>query len=217
MAIKNNLFAFLYLRHLFILMLGLMPLLLVAQEENDTPTGTFEVGVVGGFNISQIDGDDLVGYNRFGLFVGGRVAVRFKPLWEVSLEMLYAQKGSETNTDQTILRGKYKYSLDYVEIPIMLNYRDGGILFGAGLSYGRLVRLREVTLADIDQTETYSPFYRKNEVALVGDLGYFINKHVGFFIRWQRSLFSIVDYEATNLLSEPQVIRILSFRGVYMF
>ena len=188
------------------------------DEYEDVSTGTFQAGLIVGASASQIDGDQLAGYNKFGYQIGGRVSVRIKEHWEPSIEILFTQKGSRSsNLEGLNLGGTFNYSMNYVEIPVMMNYRDGGILFNAGLSYSRLVQVNEVTIADVTDTELYEPLYRDNELAFVGGLGYFFNKHFALTIRYSRSLFSVADYEFGTPITEPQVHRQLIFRGIYMF
>lgn len=203
-----------------ILFLFCLPALLLAQDEEyeDVPTGTFQAGLIAGFTASQIDGDALIGYNKFGYQIGGRVAVRIKERWEPSLEILFTQKGSRSSNIEGIDNGGTSlYSMNYIEIPIMMNYRDDGIMFNAGFSYGRLVQLNEVTIADVNDTPTYEPLYRKNEFAFIGGLGYFFNKHFALTLRYSSSLFSVADYEFGTPITEPQVHRQITVRGLYMF
>ncbi len=203
-----------------LLLLVTLPFWSIGQDDEyeDVPQGTFQAGLVVGASVSQIDGDALAGYNKFGYQIGGRVSVRIKERWEPSVEILFTQKGSRSSNIESLdLGGSFNYSMNYVEIPVMMNYRDDGILFNAGLSYGRLVQVNEITIADVNDTELLEPLYRKNELALVGGFGYFLNKNFGLTIRYTQSLFSIADYEFGTPITEPQVNRQLIFRGIYLF
>ena len=60
----------------------------------------FKGEVIAGFNISQVDGDEVYGYSKFGANTGLGVMLPFsfkkngERNWAVSMEMLWHQKGS---------------------------------------------------------------------------------------------------------------------------
>ncbi|MEL6944126.1 MAG: hypothetical protein AAFO82_15815, partial [Bacteroidota bacterium] len=49
----------------------------------------FKGAVVAGMNVSQIDGDLLFGFNKFGFNGGVQVSTIFTERWEMSVELLY--------------------------------------------------------------------------------------------------------------------------------
>lgn len=180
--------------------------------------GTFKAGLIGGFNASQIDGDLLAGYNKFGLLVGGTVAVKIAEHWQPSIEVLYSQKGSRSSADETLIYGAFtRYSIDYVEVPLMMNYVDGGFRLNAGLSYSRIVQLREVMVDEVDLIELEGQNFNKDALNLLAGIGYFFNDHIGIEIRYSYAPFSIVDYNNSQTYDQPYIIKLLSFRTVYMF
>lgn len=194
-----------------------LPFFVVAQsnDKQKAEVGTFKASLIFGVNAAQIHGDDLYGYDKLGLMGGTRVSVRVKPMWEASIEMLYAQKGSRSPVSlsnagfpETI------YSLDYVEIPLVMSYVDKGIRFHAGMSYARMVRL-DILIASIDETEQRGPFYNKNDFNLFAGGGYQINDKWLAEVRWGRSPFTIVTRDTSTIDRQWNVW--LSFRGVYTF
>ena len=115
----------------------------------------FEGGVVMGANITQVDGDTYAGFHKVGLNMGGMVYVHLGPRWGVSMEMLYVQKGSrggeirESYTVGTYI-DKYYLNLNYVEVPLMLHLKVGGVMdYELGAAYARLVRSEEWAYADV--------------------------------------------------------------------
>jgi hypothetical protein len=97
---------------------------------------------------SQISGDGLGGWDKFGLMGGGEVAVPLSEKWSFSGGIRYTQKGSRTKRD-TINFNTFAYKLDYIDLPVKLLYshrRNGEefITFGAGISAGYLVRQRQM-------------------------------------------------------------------------
>ncbi len=147
-----------------------------------------------GATLSQVEGDELKGFRKWG-YTGGIGAI--VPLdrhedWRISVEAAFSQRGSYNRTGEP-------YSLDltlnYVDIPIMLHYRDpwGGMLLGLGLNYSRLT----------DQPRTrglYPPaffpdtndlLFLRNDLAIVADIRFPIWRKLHLNIRWQYSLLAI--------------------------
>lgn len=186
------------------------------DRANEIPIGTFKAGLVLGLNACQIDGDAFAGYNKLGLQVGTEVAYRINKLWMPSVGILYSQIGSRTDREINQAFGVTHYQLDYVEVPLMLNYIDGGIRISAGLSYGRLIDI-DISLDGVDETADRAPYYLDNDYSVVLGFGYFIDEHWGFDFRWTRSMLSIVDVEVGNIINQRQVNKYLSFRATYLF
>lgn len=198
-------------RLLFSLLILIIPFLSTAQE------GTFKAGLIGGFNASQIDGDLLAGYNKFGLVAGGTVSVQIAERWRPSIEVLYTQKGSRSSADETIIYGAFtRFSLDYVEVPIMMNYVDGGFMLNVGLSYSRLVQLREITVDEIDLIDLEGSNFNQNNASFLAGIGYFFG-NVGVEARYSYSPFSIVDHQNSPTFGQAYILKSLSFRTVYLF
>lgn len=199
-------------RLLFSLLILTIPLLGTAQE------GTFKAGLIGGFNASQIDGDLLAGYNKFGLLAGATVGVQVAERWRPSIEVLYTQKGSRSSADETIIYGAFtRFSIDYVEIPVMMNYVDDGFMLNAGLSYSRIVQLREILVDEVDLIDLEGSNFNKNNASLLAGIGYFINDNLGVEIRYSYSPFSIINYQNSQTFDQAYIVKMLSFRTVYMF
>ncbi|MGB1121678.1 MAG: porin family protein [Saprospiraceae bacterium] len=199
-------------RLLFSFLILTIPFLSFAQE------GTFRAGLIGGFNASQIDGDLLAGYNKFGLVAGATVSVEIAERWRPSVEILYTQKGSRRSTDEQLIKPYTHINLHYVEVPLMMNYVDGGFMLNAGLSYGRLIRIKELTLSEIDEIEKEGDRIRRSNYNFLAGIGYFINENIGVEVRYSYSPISITDWANTGTaFTKPYILKSLSFRAVYMF
>ena len=105
--------------------------------------GLFDAGIIAGGCFSQIDGDGVAGYHKFGFNAGGRVHVNFSERIAGTLELLFVQRGSYSSFNGL------RYQLNYVDIPVLFTYKDWFVQKGktnfarvsisGGLSYGRLV------------------------------------------------------------------------------
>ena len=92
--------------------------------------------VIFGGNLTQVDGDNAYGFNKWGLNVGAAAIVPIKKNFSFTLETIYNQKGSNqkawyyeevTDTSGNVIdvrTGQYKVKLDYLEVPFLIQYTD---------------------------------------------------------------------------------------------
>ena len=79
-------------------------------------------GVVG-LTASQIDGDDLLGFNKLGISAGIKVKFDLKSRLAGNVELLYSQRGSSTN----LITRRDDHSitdLNYFELPAYFSFSD---------------------------------------------------------------------------------------------
>ena len=127
----------------------LLTLLALACATAALPAQTFRGYVQAGAIASQIDGDNLAGYNRLGIVAGAGVWYDLSDKWRSSLTIAYAQNGSNDSAREA-QRGVSGFSairLNYVAVPIHVHYMDWlsddqvyyRLEFVAGLEYRRLI------------------------------------------------------------------------------
>ncbi|MFM7106069.1 MAG: outer membrane beta-barrel protein, partial [Flavobacteriales bacterium] len=127
----------------YILLLGILFTCQVLYSQR-----AFRARLMAGAVTSQISGDGLGGWDKFGLMGGGEVAVPLSEKWSFSGGIRYTQKGSRTKRD-TINFNTFAYKLEYIDLPLKLLYsqtRNGEdfLTFGAGVSAGYLMRQRQM-------------------------------------------------------------------------
>lgn len=101
-----------------------------------------------GGNLCQVDGDECYGFKKIGVHAGAGALVPLTNWMDICLEVLYSQKGA-FKRDSIVYNSTYPHaynlSLNYVEIPLMLKITDKSVVsVGVGVSYGRLVGLKEL-------------------------------------------------------------------------
>jgi len=83
----------------------------------------FKGAIVGGINLSQIDGDELAGFNKIGLTGGFKLNYPVATKTDLSVEMLYSGRGSNS-----VLgfggNGSVNVALQYLEAPILVRFKD---------------------------------------------------------------------------------------------
>ena len=194
-----------------------------AQNYYDEPQPVFSGALLAGANFATLDDDEDTPYDKLGANLGGAVFVRIKPHFDVSMEMLFSQKGEKTNQlTPTGIQGinfTYIYDrLNYVEIPVMLNYIDRfNDHFGIGFSYGRLVSSTEILNTDsylTIQTAQY-PFNKDDYEFLIGT-EFHVWKRFYLTFRFQYSMMKVQTVLPTNYSPNEQNNNLFVLRLMYL-
>jgi hypothetical protein len=186
--------------------------------------------VIGGMNITQVDGDEIYGFNKAGLNMGLGAIMPFGKGFSVSIETLYSQKGAnqkdQYRTEDSlgnILTGAYKLQLNYLEVPILVHYTDHDrITIGGGFSYAGLVSLKEYEHNNRVETTTLSSgVYSNADISVVADLRFRLYKRLKFNIRYSYSIIKIRTREfedfRSNTWERDQFNNAISLRLYYVF
>ncbi len=150
------------------------------------------VDAIVGFNASQLDGDQMAGFNKLGLLMGGAAGVDLRDDFAVQLRVLFSQKGSRFTEKDPV---DFNYRLNYLDFPLIFNYRLNESLFEsaenfgleAGLQYSILLGAREG-----DPRIGYVRLYDDFEPSIYGfilGLSYVYHEYT-FRLNFQRSLVS---------------------------
>ena len=107
----------------------------------------FNAGLILGANLSQIDGDLFIGFDKLGLRGGVEGVIYINKLLDINVGFMYVQKGSRTDeeiTNTSFIPRDTEILLDYMEAPILLSLKFGdqtgnGCTLDLGVSYGRLI------------------------------------------------------------------------------
>lgn len=207
----------------------------------------FKGEIIAGMNASQIEGDEVFGFKKFGGNMGMGVMLPFQfnkkssdKTWAVSMEMLFSQKGSHQRQRQGILfpadsvvsdryydsTVKYDLRLNYVSMPIMLHYLDmkTGWTFGVGVAYNRLFGIREIENGMETYTSLSSETYSLHEISVMADIRFRIYRQLKFNFRYEYSLLPIrtrTFYMKEGIPVDPykrkQYNNMLTFRLIYVF
>lgn len=93
-----------------------------------------------GSNFSQVDGDQLGGYNKVGLNAGLEINRQIKPDWQAAFEIRFSMKGAKKVIDIDNPSPDLKLSYHYLEVPLLARYTKlekitpyGGISLGVNV------------------------------------------------------------------------------------
>lgn len=166
----------------------------------------FKGEVIGGFNLSQVDGDEVFGFTKPGFQAGVGVVTPLYKNWSVSLETIYNQKGSKLKPQfNDSLDGSYKLFLNYVEVPLMIQYTDKDVVSaGAGISWGRLVKVEEFRDGyRVDSVTLESGVFDRDDWMAFGDVRVRVYKNLILNLRYSYS----IDKIATRTVIDSETGR----------
>jgi len=182
--------------------------------------------LIGGFNTTNVQGDDVFGFYKFGLNVGAAAIVPLSDRLSMTLETIYSEKGAfhregGRGMDYRLRHdyNHYKLVLNYLETPLVIHYNDpNGISGGIGFSYARLINVKEwEDHVRIATTTLNDGPYNPDDWSLLFDAQIDVIKKLKFGARYSFSLFKIRERQYFNVAPDEVKIRkqynqTLSFR-----
>ena len=175
-------------------------------------------GLALGLNASQVDGDNYAGYHKMGLNIGvtGFIPVRDK--MAISVEISLNQKGSTKRPHpQDPYGNSYKLRLDYLDIPILFNFKDKNkLIVAGGFSYGTLVRFEEIVNGTYNTYPINDPPYSPFDINAIADLKYPIREKLFFNFRYSYSMLGIRTYMDYMGRIRGQRNHYMAFRLLYL-
>ena len=201
-------------------------LLFIAVISAQTGYGQRIMGAaIVGLNATQVDGDEVYGYKNFGLNAGLSAIVPFNNKWSVSIENIYSEKGAHQRVKfLDSLDGSYDLKLNYLEVPVMLHFTDKDIVtFGAGMSWGRLVKVWEQRNGyEMTATTLESGIYRSSDLNFLLDVRFRVFERLRFNARYAYSIRPVATREIIDSKTGRPNIRdqyngLFSFRLIYVF
>jgi len=177
----------------FFLFLSLFIVLLFSTQKADAQKfhGGATLGLVG----SQVAGDTYSGYHKAGIFGGGFVNLELGKHSILQMELTYFQKGSRENPDSTNNFTSYILRLNYVELPLLYQYKVKKWIFEAGPSLG-------FNIGYFEEYNGETEFNNNEPVAVTLQINfgirYFITDHFGIDFRTNNSLLNIRQDNVTG-------------------
>ena len=161
------------------------------------PAGAYSQNVGGGLslgpNFCQIDGDFYKGFNKIGISAGGYAWYDFNDNVGLQVEILYNTKGARANTGGS---GIYHSRLNYIDVPVLANFRlfgdrDKGIMFQAGLVPGSLLFAR---LGPNGLISNVTNNFRRFSMEAGSGFTFFLAPKISAMTRWNYSIRDISAY-----------------------
>ncbi|MBT3207678.1 MAG: PorT family protein [Bacteroidetes bacterium] len=172
-----------------LIILFLSSFLSIAQE--------FDGGVFAGLVSSQVDGDQYGGYNKAGFQVGAFVNRKLTEKWGAQLELKYIGKGSRESDKKTGII-YYRSKLNYVEMPLLMNYSVDKFTFEGGIAGGVLINSGEEDESGELSIE-YTKEFNKIEISGVAGFNYHPWDKIYLNFRFSYSLLPIRQNLSDNI------------------
>lgn len=201
-------------KYFFIFLILVIPVFSISQS--------IKGGLIAGFNLTQVDGDQLYGFHKIGLNVGATAIVPVGKKFSATLETIYNQKGSFQSKNDTLTSPPYKLVLNYVEVPVLFSYTDKDIIkAGGGISWGRLVKFQEWEhLKRVNWTTPDVP-YNHSDVDVIADVQFKLFTGFWFDFRYFYSVAKIRTRTFQDITgrvwTRKQYNNDLAFRLIYIF
>jgi hypothetical protein len=178
----------------------------------------FKAGLRFGISTSQVEGDGYRGFNKFGLDAGLTLNAKINDKWSSQFEILFIQKGSKHSySDSTGSNPDfYEMRLNYVEVPLLLNYKQKKFTFEIGPAFGYLISAREYNY--YGEFPSLTPFY-STEFSCIAGVHYQLFKKLGFTWRYSNSILPIRKYAsgASFWFNPGQINVVLALTATYQF
>lgn len=157
----------------------------------------FNAELLLGANFSQVDGDQLGGYNKLGLNTGVQINRKISDDWEGAFELRYSMKGAKKVIDpEAPPTFTLKLNYQYVEVPLLVKYTgfDPFTLY-AGPSIGVNVQNER----EENGIKTSVTDLNKTEVGFHLGGTFYVNQNIGLDLRHSYSLFSVTEKNARSI------------------
>ncbi len=158
----------------------------------------FHGGVIAGLVGSQVAGDSYSGFNKAGIFAGGFVSLDVGKASGLQLELTYFQKGSRENPTEKNGYQSYLLRLNYIELPLLYQYKTGIFTFFGGPSAGFLMGYHEEVNQEVISDQQY--YVKPARVTLQFNLGFQFNitPEIGVNFRTNNSLLNVFSENVTG-------------------
>lgn len=149
-------------------------------------------GLKAGVNIATLRQDNVSYDSRIGLHVGGLAHIHLAPQWALQPEVVYSQEGAELND--------VKLKLDYVNIPLMLQYMfNNGFRIEAGPQLGLMVNSKAED--DDENEDDLDEVFKTTNVGLGFGLNYLSYSGLGVGGRYVLGLSDISESNTSKVKS----------------
>ena len=149
----------------------------------------FNAGILSGLSTTQVSGDNLAGYNKAGLIIGGFVNRDISQSLALQIEMMYIQKGSSNPKVENLIA---EINLEYIEIPLILVLKSSEkINFDFGIHISALIDGYYKDIYGILENQIEFSDY---EFGGIGGIAYKLNEKMSLCTRLSNSIIAIANH-----------------------
>ncbi len=149
----------------------------------------FNAGILSGLSTTQVSGDNLAGYNKAGLIIGGFVNRDISQSLALQIEMMYIQKGSSNQKVENLIA---EINLEYIEIPLIIVLKSSEkINFDFGIHISALIDGYYKDIYGILENQIEFNDY---EFGAIGGIAYKLNEKMSLCTRLSNSIIPIANH-----------------------
>lgn len=173
----------------------------------------FKTGAIAGLCGAQVEGDGYAGYRKLGFIAGGFVNTDISEKMSAQFEIYFINKGSfdAAHPDKGDY-DKFSLNLNYIEIPLVLQYNTEKITFEIGLYLAKLIGTPNLEDEFGEIFVTQYPFKSFDFGGFIG-ASYQINESFSCNLRSKNSIIPIRDFESYD--QQIGILNKLFNRGWY--
>lgn len=185
----------------------------------------FSAAILGGLNASQIDGDDLAGFDKVGLTGGFKAMIGFKSPLSLNVEFVYNERGSRPDIFNPEYDPDVDISLKYAEIPVYVSLGDWWqeegeyykVSLQGGFSYGRLINARtfDAYHSSEQSLDLLVPYFNDNDISWLLGANLRMSPRWGLTMRYTRGITPLLSPEKHDLATQRLLSYFLTFRFEY--
>ena len=177
---------------------------------------SFGGGMILGLSTSQVSGDNLGGFKKAGLLIGGFIDLQLNNAVRSQMEMTFIQKGS--NNPNMNENSYSDISLSYVEIPLLIKYQQSRtIAIEGGVETALLISASDNDIYGQISANSSRKFNRTDISVFIG-IDYFINQRLILNSRISNSILPIRSHASntTFQFNKGQYNSVMSFALHYI-
>ncbi len=171
------------------------------DAQNSSYQKGFNAELLFGLNFSQLDGDRLSGFNKAGIRTGLQIGVPVTERNDISLGILFDQRGSRNNIFGTGFN--QHISLDYISFPLSLSHKSWmfedmnryKIRVYGSIIPARLFKIRSSHPDFNNATEKF----KKWDLSIAVRLAYAIGTRSSLQLRLERSILKMYSIPNSNI------------------
>ena len=166
-------------------------------------TQEFDGGIILGINTSQVSGDNLGGFNKAGLLIGGYVNRNISSILNMQMEINYIQKGSGNPNINDIEHPNYSIPyiiLNYIEIPIVLKILQNNI---SKIEFGTTtaVLINGFYKNNYGIMDNYNiPLFIKYDIGCLLGFNYKLTENISLTTRFVNSILPIGSEDVNSII-----------------
>ncbi len=175
----------------------------VLAQTSSIETQKFGASLLVSGNLSQLEGDNLSGFNKIGFQGGMLINYDLNKKKGLYAGFLYSQKGSSTGTIKNSTITPQSISLHYLSMPIQYylnewwekDQQDHILRVNMGPIISRLVQVQSTNSFFDNATEDFN----KWDLALSIGLSYRLSKKLDLIVSYERSITKVYQIPNSNL------------------